>query len=165
MRAREIIMENKLAWRIRLSQFKDLDALMPEREGKMYFMPLDSSALNTFDDLTGKDYQNIGNMPTEVYELPDNARVYDMEIINTIHNALYYAQRETSKVRQKQYKKIIDDHKKRYLSTGVPYSQYQPGMFKYPEILVDPGKVKKIEGKGVTYDKKTDGIKLTDRKK
>lgn len=164
MRAREIILENKLAWRIRSSQFKDLDALMPEREGKMYFMPLDDSALNTFDNLTDEDYQNIGNIPTEVYELPDDAMVYDMEIINTIHDTLHYAQLETSKVRQKQYKKIIDDHIKRYLSTGVPYSQYRPGMFIYPEILVDPSKAKKIEGKGVAYDKKTDGIKLTDRK-
>lgn len=31
MRAREIILENKLSWRIRSSQFKDLDALIAVR--------------------------------------------------------------------------------------------------------------------------------------
>jgi DNA-dependent RNA polymerase auxiliary subunit epsilon len=36
-------------------------------------------------------------------------------------------------------------------------------MFDYPEILVDPAYVKKIDDKGVSYDKNTGEIKLTKR--
>ena len=44
MRAKEFITES-LAWRIRFKRFSDMDPLLPEREGKMYFLPFDSSAL------------------------------------------------------------------------------------------------------------------------
>lgn len=164
MRASEF--ENKnLVWRIRFKRFSDMDPLLPEREGKMYFMPLDSSALNTFSNLTGKDYKKIGNMPTEVYEIPGDSMVYDMKIINSVNNARNYAYNERDPEKKAKYEKMIDYHKKQYLASGVPFSQYQPGMFDYPEILADPGSVKKIENRGVTYDKNTGEIKLTQRTK
>jgi hypothetical protein len=153
-----------LAWRIRFKRFSDMDSFLPEREGKMYFMPFDTSALGTFSNLTGKDYEKISKMPTEVYEIPSDAMVYDMKIINSVNNAINYAKKEKNPERKKQYEKMIDYHKKQYLDSGVPYSQYQDGMFDYPEILVDPSKVRKIEDRGVTYDKNTGEIKLTKRK-
>jgi hypothetical protein len=154
-----------LAWRIRFKRFKDMDPLLPEREGKLYFMPFDHSAVRTFSNLTGKDHYKISNMPTEVYELPDDAMVYDMKIINSVNNARNYAYNERNPERKAQYEKMIDYHKKQYLKSGVPFSQYKPGMFDYPEILADPSKVRKIENRGVTYDKNTGQIKLTDRTK
>ena len=164
MRASEF--ENKnLAWRIRFKRFSDMDPLLPEREGKMYFMPLDSSALNTFSNLTGKDYKKISKMPTEVYEIPADSMVYDMKIINSVNNARNYAYNERDPEKKAKYEKMIDYHKKQYLASGVPFSQYQPGMFDYPEILADPASVKKIENRGVTYDKNTGEIKLTQRTK
>jgi hypothetical protein len=162
MRAKEFITES-LAWRIRFRRFKDMNPILPEREGKMYFLPLDSSALGTFSNLTGKDYHKIANMPTEVYEIPDNAMVYDMKIFNSIVNAINYANNEKNPERKKQYEKMIDYHKKQYISTGVPYNQYEPGMFDYPEILVDPAYARKLDDKGVSYDKNTGEIKLTKR--
>jgi hypothetical protein len=156
---------NNLAWRIRFRRFKDMDPLLPERENKMYFMPFDHSAVRTFSNLTGKDHYKIGNMPTEVYEIPGDSMVYDMKIINSVNNARNYAYNERDPEKKAKYEKMIDYHKKQYLASGVPYSQYRPGMFDYPEILADPGSVKKIEDKGVTYDKNTGEIKLTQRTK
>jgi hypothetical protein len=164
MRAEEFTIPKNLAWRIRFKRFSDLDSFLPEREGKMYFMPFDSSALGTFSNLTGKDYEKISKMPTEVYEIPSDAMVYDMKIINSVNNAINYAKKEKNEERKKQYEKMIDYHKKQYLNSGVPYSEYQEGMFDYPEILVDPRKVRKIEDRGVTYDKNTGEIKLIKRK-
>jgi hypothetical protein len=163
MRASEFTIPKNLAWRIRFKRFSDMDPLLPEREGKMYFLPFDSSALGTFSNLTGKDYRKIANMPTEVYELPDDAMVYDMKIINSVNNARNYAYNETDPEKKAKYEKMIDYHKNQYISTGVPYSQYEPGMFDYPEVLADPTKVKKLSDKGVTYDKNTGEIKLTKR--
>ena len=161
----------KPAWRIRFKRFSDLDPLMPERDNKMYFMPLDKSALRTFTSLTGKDFDKIKNMPSEVYEVDGNAMVGDMYIINIIH-------RQIGEL--KQYKKILDrpindknkqqtidfieQLKQQYLESRVPYSQYKEGMFKFPEILAEPSQVRKIEDKGVGYDKDTGEIKITDRK-
>ena len=163
MRAEEFTTPKNLAWRIRFRRFKDMDPLLPEREGKMYFLPFDHSAVRTFSNLTGKDHYKIGNMPTEVYEIPGDAMVYDMKIFNSIVNARNYAYNERNPERKKQYEKMIDYHKKTYLDSGVPYSEYKPGMFDYPEILADPNSVRKIEDRGVTYDKNTGQIKLTQR--
>ena len=173
MRAKEFLNEN-LAWRIRFKRFSDMDPLLPEREGKMYFMPLDTSSLKTYYNLTGKNFDKISKMPTEVYEIPGDSMVGDMDIINDIHTNLDLIKR-TQKFDKygepevegdpedfaKENKKL----KQKYLKTMVPYSKYRPGMFKYPEILVDPSSVKKIEDKGVTYDKNTGQIKLTKRNK
>jgi hypothetical protein len=70
MRSVEFITEDtngKLAWRIRFRRFKDMPSYMPEREGKVYLMPTDHSALRTFGNLTGKDDEKITQMPTEAY--------------------------------------------------------------------------------------------------
>ena len=162
MRAKEFLNEN-LAWRIRFKRFSGMDPLLPEREGKMYFMPMDKSALKTYYNLTGKNFDKISKMPTEVYEIPGDSMVYDMKIINSVNNARNYAYNERDPEKKAKYEKMIDYHKKQYLASGVPLSQYRPGMFDYPEILVDPKQAKKIEDKGVTYDKNTGEIKLTQR--
>ena len=111
MKSSEFITEN-LAWRIRFRRFKDMDPLLPEREGKMYFMPLDHSAVRTFSNLTGKDHYKISNMPTEVYEIPGDSMVYDMKIINSVNNARNYAYNERDPEKKAKYEKMIDYHKK-----------------------------------------------------
>lgn len=145
---------NKLAWRIRFRRFKDLPALMPEREGKVYLMPTDHSALRTFGNLTGKDDEKITRMPTEAYLVSGDAMVGDMSIINAIHR-----ERQTTKDQER-----IEKLKKLYLNTRVPYSQYRPGMFKYPEILAEPSQLTKLD-KSVTYNKNTGEIDIKDKVK
>jgi len=142
----------KLAWRIRFRRFKDMPSYMPEREGKVYLMPTDHSAVRTFGNLTGKDNEKITQMPTEAYLVSGDAMVGDMSIINAIS-------RET-KTNKDQNK--IEQLKKLYLNTRVPYSQYKPGMFKYPEILADPSQLQKLD-KAVVYDKNTGEIVIKDK--
>ena len=156
MRASEFITEDsngKLAWRIRFRRFKDLSPLMPERENKIYLMPTDHSALRTFGNLTGKDDEKITKMPTEAYLVSGDARVGDMSIINAIHREL-----QTTKDQDR-----IEKLKKLYLNTSIPYSQYRPGIFKYPEILADPGQLTKLD-KAVVYDRNTGEIAIKDKK-
>ena len=142
----------QLAWRIRFRRFKDLSPLMPERENKIYLMPTDHSALRTFGNLTGKDDEKITKMPTEAYLVSGDARVGDMSIINAIHREL-----QTTKDQDR-----IEKLKKLYLNTSVPYSQYRPGVFKYPEILADPSQLTKLD-KSVTYNKNTGEIDIKDK--
>lgn len=144
----------KLAWRIRFRRFKDLSPLMPERENKVYLMPPDRSALETFYNLTGKDEEKITKMPTEAYMVSGDAMVGDMSIINAIHREL-----QTTKDEDR-----IQKLKKLYLNTRVPYSQYSPGLFKYPEILAEPSQLKQLN-KSVTYDKNTGEIVFKDKVK
>jgi len=161
----------KPAWRIRFERFKGLDSLLPERENKMYLMPLDKSALRTFGSLTGKDFDKIKNMPTEVYSVDGNAMVGDMYIINQIFRQMQELKQykqimnrpENAKNKQETLD-FIEELKQEYLNTRVPYSEYRPGMFRFPEILAEPGQITKIENKGVSYDKNTGEIKLTDRR-
>lgn len=140
------------AWRIRFRRFKDLSPLMPERENKVYLMPMDHSALRTFGNLTGKDDEKIRNMPTEAYLVSGDAMVGDMSIINAIHREL-----QTTKDQDR-----VEKLKKLYLNTRVPYSQYRPGVFKYPEILAEPSQLQKLD-KSVSYDRDTGEIVLRDR--
>lgn len=159
-----------LAWRIRFRRFSDLDPLLPERKDKIYLMPLDKSALRTFGSLTGKDDEKIRNMPTEVYAVDDNALVGDMHIINQIfrevgdlkRNKKILVRPENAKSKQETID-FIEELKKSYIDTRVPFSQYKEGMFKFPEILAEPSQITKIEDRGVTYDKNTGEIKLTKR--
>lgn len=144
----------KLAWRIRFRRFKDLSPLMPERENKIYLMPTDHSALRTFGNLTGKDDEKITKMPTEAYLVSGDARVGDMSIINAIHREL-----QTNKDQER-----IEKLKKLYLNTSIPYSQYRPGIFKYPEILAEPSQLTKLD-KSVTYNKNTGEIDIKDKVK
>jgi len=155
---------SKLAWRIRFRRFKDLSPLMPEREGKVYLMPTDHSALRTFGNLTGKDDEKITQMPTEAYLVSGDAMVGDMSIINTIFNAMSYQMNNKNPVIKAQYQKKIDDLKRLYLNYRVPYSQYKPGMFKYPEILAEPNQLTKLD-KSVTYNKNTGEIDIKDKVK
>ena len=143
----------KLAWRIRFRRFKDLSPLMPERENKIYLMPTDHSALRTFGNLTGKDDEKITKMPTEAYLVSGDARVGDMSIINAIHREL-----QTTKDQER-----IEKLKKLYLNTSIPYNQYRPGIFKYPEILAEPSQLTKLD-KSVVYDKNTGEIAIKDKK-
>jgi predicted nucleotidyltransferase len=143
---------SKLAWRIRFRRFKDLSPLMPERENKIYLMPTDHSALRTFGNLTGKDDEKITKMPTEAYLVSGDARVGDMSIINAIHREL-----QTTKDQDR-----IEKLKKLYLNTSMPYSQYRPGVFKYPEILAEPSQLTKLD-KSVTYNKNTGEIDIKDK--
>ena len=157
MRSVEFITEDsngKLAWRIRFRRFKDMPSYMPEREGKVYLMPTDHSALRTFGNLTGKDDEKITQMPTEAYLVSGDAMVGDMSIINAIS--------KETKTRKDQSR--IEQLKKLYLNYRVPYSQYKPGMFKYPEILADPGQIQKLD-KAVVYDKNTGEIVIKDKKR
>jgi hypothetical protein len=157
MRSFEFITEDtngKLAWRIRFRRFKDMPSYMPEREGKVYLMPTDSSALQTFGNLTGKDDEKITQMPTEAYLVSGDAMVGDMSIINAIS-------RETKTTKDENR---IEQLKKLYLNYRVPYSQYKPGMFKYPEILAEPGQIQKLD-KSVVYDKNTGMIVIKDKKR
>jgi len=140
------------AWRIRFRRFRDMPAYMPEREGKVYLMPLDHSALRTFGNLTGKDDEKIRNMPTEAYMVSGDAMVGDMSIINAIHREL-----QTTKDQDR-----VEKLKKLYLNTRVPYSQYRPGVFKYPEILAEPAQLHRLD-KAVSYDRDTGEIVLRDR--
>ena len=159
-----------LAWRIRFRRFSDLDPLLPERKDKVYLMPLDKSALRTFGSLTGKDDEKIRNMPTEVYAVDDNALVGDMHIINQIFREVGDLKRnkkildrpENAKSKQETID-FIEELKKSYIDTRVPFSQYKEGMFKFPEILAEPNQITKVIDKGVTYDKNTGEIKLTKR--
>jgi type III secretion system FlhB-like substrate exporter len=144
--------DSKLAWRIRFRRFKDLSPLMPERENKIYLMPTDHSALRTFGNLTGKDDEKITKMPTEAYLVSGDARVGDMSIINAIHREL-----QTTKDQDR-----IEKLKKLYLNTSIPYSQYRPGIFKYPEILAEPNQLTKLD-KSVTYNKNTGEIDIKDK--
>lgn len=155
--SRKVFVEDdnsKLAWRIRFKRFKDLSPLMPERENKVYLMPPDRSALETFYNLTGKDEEKITKMPTEAYMVSGDAMVGDMSIINAIHREL-----QTTKDEDR-----IQKLKKLYLNTRVPYSQYSPGLFKYPEILAEPSQLKQLN-KSVTYDKNTGEIVFKDKVK
>jgi len=142
------------AWRIRFRRFKDMPSYMPEREGKVYLMPTDHSALRTFGNLTGKDDEKITQMPTEAYLVSGDAMVGDMSIINAISK-----ETKTNKDENR-----IEQLKKLYLNTRVPYSQYKPSMFKYPEILADPSQIQKLD-KAVVYDKNTGEIVIKDKKK
>ena len=153
--SRKVFVEDengKLAWRIRFRRFKDLSPLMPERENKIYLMPTDHSALRTFGNLTGKDDEKITKMPTEAYLVSGDARVGDMSIINAIHREL-----QTTKDQER-----IEKLKKLYLNTSVPYSQYRPGIFKYPEILAEPSQLTKLD-KSVSYNKNTGEIDIKDK--
>lgn len=143
---------NKLAWRIRFKRFKDMPSFMPERENKIYLMPTDHSALRTFGNLTGKDDEKITRMPTEAYLVSGDAMVGDMSIINAIYREL-----QTTKDQDR-----IEKLKKLYLNTSVPYSQYRPGIFKYPEILAEPNQLTKLD-KAVVYDKNTGEIVIKDK--
>lgn len=163
--SRKVFVENengKLAWRIRFRRFKDMSPLMPERENKIYLMPTDNSALQTFGNLTGKDDDKITKMPTEAYMVSGDAMVGDMSIINTIFNAMSYQMNTKNPELKKQYQKKIDDLKRLYLNYRVPYSQYRPGMFKLPEILAEPSQVQKLD-KSVVYDKNTGEIVIKDK--
>lgn len=144
--------DNKLAWRIRFRRFKGMPSYMPEREGKVYLMPTDHSALRTFGNLTGKDDEKITQMPTEAYLVSGDAMVGDMSIINAIS-------RETKTTNNQDR---IEQLKKLYLNYRVPYSQYKPGMFKYPEILADPSQLTKLD-KSVVYDRNTGEIVIKDK--
>lgn len=164
--SRKVFVEDdsgKLAWRIRFRRFKDLSPLMPERENKIYLMPTDHSALRTFGNLTGKDDEKITKMPTEVYLVSGDAMVGDMSVINDIFNAMSYQMNTKNPELKKQYQTKIDQLKKLYLNTRVPYSQYKPGMFKYPEILADPSQIQKLD-KAVVYDRNTGEIVIKDKK-
>ena len=155
--SRKVFVEDgsgKLAWRIRFRRFKDMPSYMPEREDKVYLMPTDSSALQTFGNLTGKDDEKITQMPTEAYLVSGDAMVGDMSIINAIS-------RETKTTKDENR---IEQLKKLYLNYRVPYSQYKPGMFKYPEILAEPGQIQKLD-KSVVYDKNTGMIVIKDKKR
>ena len=141
------------AWRIRFRRFKDMPSYMPEREGKVYLMPTDHSALRTFGNLTGKDDEKITQMPTEAYLVSGDAMVGDMSIINAIS-------KETKTTNNQDR---IEQLKKLYLNYRVPYSQYKPGMYKYPEILADPSQLQKLD-KAVVYDRNTGEIVIKDKK-
>ena len=164
--SRKVFVENengKLAWRIRFRRFKDMSPLMPERENKIYLMPTDHSALRTFGNLTGKDDEKITQMPTEAYLVSGDAMVGDMSVINAIFNAMSYQMNTKNPELKKQYQTKIDQLKKLYLNYRVPYSQYKPGMFKYPEILADPSQIQKLD-KAVVYDRNTGEIVIKDKK-
>ena len=153
MRANEFTTPSNLVWKIRFERFKNIYAWVPEREDMMFFMPFDSSALRTFYSLTGKDYEKISNMPTEVYEIIGDATVSDMKIFNKI---IYASEHDNPDE--------VEKYKEKYVDSMVPYNQYKPGMFAYPEVMAEPSQVRKITGKGVTYDKNTGQIKIFDRK-
>lgn len=155
--SRKVFIEDengKLAWRIRFRRFKDMPSYMPEREGKVYLMPTDNSALRTFGNLTGKDDEKITQMPTEAYLVSGDAMVGDMSIINAISK-----ETKTTKDQNR-----IEQLKKLYLNYRVPYSQYKPGIFKYPEILAEPSQIQKLD-KSVVYDKDTGEIVIKDKKR
>lgn len=149
---------DKLAWRIRFKRFRDLDPLFPVRENKVYLMPFDFNALLTYSSLTGKDFDKIKNMPTEVYRVSNDALVGDMGIINKI-----FAKKDVSspsnvgKTDAEILKELLD-LKKQYLNTMVPFGQYRQGMFKRPEILAEPNQIEKIN-MSVYYDTDTNEIK------
>ncbi|NDB86664.1 MAG: ASCH domain-containing protein [Alphaproteobacteria bacterium] len=154
--SRKVFVEDgngKLAWRIRFRRFKGMPSYMPEREGKVYLMPTDHSALRTFGNLTGKDDEKITQMPTEAYLVSGDAMVGDMSIINAIS-------RETKTTNNQDR---IEQLKKLYLNYRVPYSQYKSGMYKYPEILADPSQLTKLD-KSVVYDRNTGEIVFKDKK-
>lgn len=153
--SRKVFVEDdsgKLAWRIRFRRFKGMPSYMPEREGKVYLMPTDHSALRTFGNLTGKDDEKITQMPTEAYLVSGDAMVGDMSIINAIS-------RETKTTNNQDR---IEQLKKLYLNYRVPYSQYKPGMYKYPEILAEPSQIQKLD-KAVVYDRNTGEIVIKDK--
>jgi hypothetical protein len=83
-----------------------------------------------------------------------DAMVGDMSIINAIS-------RETKTTKDENK---IEQLKKLYLNYRVPYSQYKPGMFKYPEILAEPGQIQKLD-KAVVYDKNAGEIVIKDKKR
>lgn len=157
---------NKLAWRINFGdKFKKLSSLIPEREGKIYLMPLDHSALETFSNLTGEEPDQINKMPSQVYTVSGDALVGDMSIINEIVNALHYMEINKSNLPLKQqYQSHIAKLKKRYVDSRVPYSQYRPGKFEMPEILAEPSQLRNSD-KSIRYNNKTDRIEIKDEKK
>lgn len=157
---------NKLAWRIDFGgKFKKLSSLIPEREGKIYLMPFDYSALETFSNLTGEEPDQINRMPSQVYAVSGDALVGDMSIINEIVNALHYMEINKSNLPLKsQYQSHIAKLKKRYLDTRVPYSQYRPNKFEMPEILAEPSQLQKSD-KSIRYNNKTDRLEIKDDKK
>lgn len=151
---------DKLAWRIRFKRFKDLDPLFPVRENKVYLMPFDFNALLTYSSLTGKDFDKIKNMPTEVYRVSNNALVGDMAIINKI-----FVKKNVSNSPGKSDDEILKELlelKKQYLNTMVPFGQYREGMFKRPEILAEPSQITKVN-MSVYYDTDTNEIKAKQR--
>lgn len=159
MRANEFT-NDKLAWRIRFKRFKDLDPLFTVRENKVYLMPFDFNALLTYSSLTGKDFDKIKNMPTEVYRVSNDALVGDMAIINKI-----FVKKNVSNSPDKSDDEILKELlelKKQYLNTMVPFGQYREGMFKRPEILAEPSQITKVN-MSVYYDTDTNEIKAKQR--
>lgn len=159
MRANEFT-NDKLAWRIRFKRFKDLDPLFTVRENKVYLMPFDFNALLTYSSLTGKDFDKIKNMPTEVYRVSNDALVGDMAIINKI-----FVKKNVSNSPDKSDDEILKELlelKKQYLNTMVPFGQYREGMFKRPEILAEPHQITKVN-MSVYYDTDTNEIKAKQR--
>ena len=167
MRAREFVIEDTdsgyPAWRIRFTKFRKTPSVLPEREGKVYLMPADESALKTFYSLTGKDFTKINNMPTEAYIVSGDARVGDMHTINYLINAIkelkHWRSAWTPESVEKR-EKYIEELKQEYLNGMVPLSQYRPGQFSMPEILAEPSQVQPIP-RSVIYDKNTGEIVLT----
>ena len=157
--------DTRHAWRIQFSRFKDLPVMLPEREGKMYFMPLDENGLRTYYSLTGKDAEKIRFMPAEAYSVSGDAWVGDMLTINFLLKAVKeFKQMGKSLTPESKQKKLeyIEGLKQQYLESRVPYSQYRPGMFRMPEILAEPGQVQKLD-KAVAYNKDTGELSLRDR--
>jgi hypothetical protein len=152
------------AWRIQFSRFKDYPAVIPEREGKMYFMPLDENGLRTYYSLTGKDADKIRYMPTQAFSVSGAAWVGDMYIMNILlRNVREFKQMKKALTPDSQQRTLahIEQLKQNYLKSRVPYSQYRTGMFNMPEILAEPGQVQQLDKK-VVYDKDTGELSLKD---
>lgn len=147
---------NNLAWRIRFKRFRNLDPLFKVRENKVYLMPFDFNALITYSSLTGKDFEKIKNMPTEVYHVSGDALVGDMELINKI-----FFKKNVNNSPDKSDDEILKELlelKKQYLNTMVKFGEYSEGMFTRPEIIAEPNQLQQVN-MSVYYDTNTGKIK------
>jgi hypothetical protein len=128
-----------LGWRIKLQRFKDIDYMVEERKGKIFAMPF-INWRGTYYHLLGKDIKKIPYMPTEIVEIPDDALVADMDIIDTVFTLRMSNNGKITPENQK----VLDS----YMESAVPYSEFKenPYMFSKPEIMLDRSNFKKVAG-------------------
>lgn len=121
-----------LAWRVEFKRFSDLHPLSDHRKGKVFAMPF-RNWTRTYHKLTLKDYSKVKNMPTQVVEVPDDALVGDMRLID---NALRMLVKNdpTGAAERRAIEYVRDAYEK----SLVPYSEFvkNPSMFERPEILI-----------------------------
>jgi hypothetical protein len=129
---------SNLAWRIEFRQYRNLPPILDIRKGKIFAMPFRNWE-GTYYKLTLKEPSKVKFMNTSVVEVPDDALVSDMR---TIDLALKYYQSKNDPTGS--MKREGEKVAKWYLNKMVSYREFvkDPGMFQYPEILLDRGTVK-----------------------